>query len=289
MRPGFFLIFRGFSLRCLIVADLHYSLPQYDWLVAQAPHYDLVIIAGDHVDLSSAVDGRAQIVVLSKYLEILKSKTRVVTCSGNHDLDSRDQDGEKVSRWILELNSHGLDADDATIMIDETLITLCRWWDGPKAQARLGQQLARDAAKPKKHWFWVHHAPVADSPVSWSGSKSLGDQVLKSWIEEYQPDMVFSGHVHQSPFTRAGSWVDHVAGRTWVFNVGQHPGVPPAHMIFDTKANEIAWFSMMGAQSVKLDQALTRPIPPLTAAPAWLTSGDRAPGPSPDHNSAPAG
>ena len=59
-------------MRILVVADLHYSLPQYDWLLAEAPRYDLVIIAGDHIDLSSAVDGRAQILVISKYLDMLR-------------------------------------------------------------------------------------------------------------------------------------------------------------------------------------------------------------------------
>jgi predicted phosphodiesterase len=33
-------------MRCLVVADLHYSLPQFDWLLAAAPP-DLVIFAGD--------------------------------------------------------------------------------------------------------------------------------------------------------------------------------------------------------------------------------------------------
>ena len=35
-------------MRCLVVADLHYSLPQLDWLVAAAPQFDLVIFAGEH-------------------------------------------------------------------------------------------------------------------------------------------------------------------------------------------------------------------------------------------------
>lgn len=275
-------------MRCLIVADLHYSLPQYDWLVAQAPLYDLVILAGDHIDLSSAVDGRAQMVVIGKYLDLIKEKTRVFTCSGNHDLDGRDADGEKTARWISELNLRGIGSDDSTFELDGTLFSLCRWWDGPLAQERLGAQLARDAAKPKRRWFWVHHAPAADSPVSWSGSKFTGDTVLLKWVQQYQPDMVFSGHIHQSPFTRAGSWVDQV-GKSWVFNVGQHPGAPPAHMILDTDENEIVWFSMMGVQSVRLDAPLVRPLAPLTALPQWLTSGGRAAGQSPAHSPSAAG
>ena len=50
-------------MRCLVVADLHYSLPQFDWLLSAAPQFDLVIFAGDALDLGSAVDFRAQIVV----------------------------------------------------------------------------------------------------------------------------------------------------------------------------------------------------------------------------------
>ena len=62
--------------------------------------FDLVIIAGDHLDLSSLVEGRAQTVVIRKYIELMREKTQVVICSGNHDLDSRDLSGEKVAKWL---------------------------------------------------------------------------------------------------------------------------------------------------------------------------------------------
>ncbi len=77
-------------MRCLVVADLHYALPQYDWVIQVASRFDVVIIAGDHLDLGSLVDWRAQTVVVRKYIELLRAKTRLITCSGNHDLDSRD-------------------------------------------------------------------------------------------------------------------------------------------------------------------------------------------------------
>ena len=38
-------------MRCLVVADLHYSLPQFDWLLAAAPEFDVVIFAGDALDI----------------------------------------------------------------------------------------------------------------------------------------------------------------------------------------------------------------------------------------------
>ena len=42
-------------MRCLVVADLHYSLPQFDWLPAAAPEFDVVIFAGDALDIGSFV------------------------------------------------------------------------------------------------------------------------------------------------------------------------------------------------------------------------------------------
>ena len=100
-------------MRCLVVADLHYSLPQFDWVLNVAGDFDLVIIAGDHLDLSSLVEGRAQTVVIRKYIELMREKTKVVVCSGNHDLDSRDLSGEKVAKWLIDLNQNDVPSDGA--------------------------------------------------------------------------------------------------------------------------------------------------------------------------------
>ena len=75
-------------MRCLVVADFHYSLPQFDWLLAAGRDFDLVIFAGDVLDVASPVDFRAKILVVIKYLS-LRQMTRVIVCSGNHDLDDR--------------------------------------------------------------------------------------------------------------------------------------------------------------------------------------------------------
>ena len=260
-------------MRCLVVGDLHYSLPQYDWVVHVAPRYDLVIIAGDHLDLSSPVDGRAQTVVIQKYLELLSGKTKVVTCSGNHDLDSRNEEGEKTAAWIAEVSRAGVPADGETIEMDGILFSICAWWDGPIARERIDAQLKRDAARRSGPWVWVHHAPAANSPTSWGGSRSHGDEVLSAWIDLHQPDMVLSGHIHQSPFTKAGSWVDRI-GKTLVFNMGQHLGAPPPHIIIDTELAEAAWLSAAGFQAIKLDQIIERPLQHLAAPPVWARAAE---------------
>src|ERR1700754_165138 len=132
-------------MRCLVVADLHYSLPQFDWLLAAAQEFDLVIFAGDALDIGSAVDFRAQILVVKKYLERLAGKSRVMLCSGNHDLDERNAEGEKYPRWIGEVRELGIACDGDSLAIGDTLFTVCPWWDGPLLRQRIDTQLSADA------------------------------------------------------------------------------------------------------------------------------------------------
>ncbi len=258
-------------MRCLVVADLHYSLPQFDWLVAAAPHFDVVIIAGDALDIGSIVDFRAQIVVVRKYLAMVAQRTRLMLCSGNHDLDDRDAEGEKISRWIGETSDLGVAHDGESLTIGDTFFTICPWWDGPRVRAQIGVQLDQAATTHKQRWVWVHHAPPANSPTSWAGSRSMGDAELVQWIEQYQPQIVFSGHVHQSPFIRNGSWFDRV-GDTWVFNAGHQFGSPPAYIVIDLDANEAFWLSAAGEERIDLNAPVQRPAPPLAQIPEWLTA-----------------
>jgi Icc-related predicted phosphoesterase len=256
-------------MRCLVVSDLHYALPQFDWVMSAAPQFDLVIFAGDALDIASLVDAGAQILVVRKYLQRIASGTRVIFCSGNHDLDSRDPEGEKVARWVEEIRQIGVVADGDSVILGDTLYTVCPWWDGPKTRERLFAQLDTDSQRRGElKWVWAHHAPPRGSWTSWSGKQSFGDDDLVSWIGRFAPDIVFCGHIHQAPFVSDGSWADRVGG-TWVFNAGRQYGAPPAYIIIDTEAGEALWISAMGAQSVRLDAPLQRPIARLHALPAW--------------------
>ena len=82
-------------MRLLLVADLHYSLPQFDWVLDIASDFDVVVMAGDHLDLASLVDGRAQSIVVRKYFDRLRAKTKLVVCSGNHDLDTKNRQARR--------------------------------------------------------------------------------------------------------------------------------------------------------------------------------------------------
>jgi Icc-related predicted phosphoesterase len=269
--PRLPLLAPGSFMRCLVVADLHYSLPQFDWLLSAAPLFDAVIFAGDALDVASIVDFRAQIVVVKKYFALLSETTRVMLCSGNHDLDVRSEVGEKIARWIGELRDIGIACDGESLRLDDILFTVCPWWDGPLVKARIDAQLADAASSRLRQWIWVHHAPPADSPTSWGGKRHFGDIELSQWIGRHEPSIVICGHVHQSPFITNGSWYDRI-GATWVFNTGLQPGRPPSHIVLDLDRGKAYWLAVGQAQWIDLHAPLHRPAQAIVEPPDWLIS-----------------
>jgi Icc-related predicted phosphoesterase len=246
-------------MKCLLVSDLHYTLKQLDWLDRVATDFDVVIMAGDHLDISSAVALEAQIVVMLKYLQRVGSRARLLVSSGNHDLNGRDENGEKTARWMARVRQLGVVTDGDAVEVGGTLFSVCPWWDGPIARGLVDAQLARDAQRAKQAWAWVYHAPPSESPTSWAGTRHYGDDSLIAWIRRYRPTMVFAGHIHQSPFRADGSWVDRIDD-TWVFQPGRQIGPVPTHVIIDTEAGRAMWFSLAGNQIVRLDAPLVRPL-----------------------------
>ena len=239
-------------MRILLVSDLHYTLPQLDWVVRSAPSFDLVVMAGDHLDISSAVALDAQSVVILRYLALIRNATLVAASSGNHDLTGPDAQGEQAALWLGETRAAGVATDGDSLWIGDTLITVCPWWDGPLGRAALALKLAHDAARRPARWIWVYHWPPLSTPVCWTGRRDYGDADLGGWIAEHQPDMVLTGHVHESPFKPAGSWA-HRIDRTWVFNPGRQIGPVPTFVDIDLTAGTASWRSLMGGEELSLE------------------------------------
>jgi Icc-related predicted phosphoesterase len=240
-------------MRILVVSDLHYTLKQLDWVASVAADYELVVVAGDLLDIASAVDPDAQIAVVLEYLARLADKTTVVACSGNHDLNSLNALDERAARWLEAATTSGVLVDGARLEADGVLVSVCSDWDGPRSRALVGEQLDGDAALVgDRLWVWAYHAPPDDSPTSWTGSRYYGDEVLSEWIGRHQPDVVLCGHVHQSPFVDGGSWFDRI-GTTAVVNGGRQIGPVPTHIEIDTDRMLARWSSLEGVE----ERALT--------------------------------
>jgi Icc-related predicted phosphoesterase len=240
-------------MQILVVSDLHYSLPQLDWVASVAADYDVVVIAGDLLDISSMVEPDAQIAVVLEYLARIAGKTTVIVCSGNHDLNAVNDLDERAARWLEAASASGVFIDGTRVELDAILVSVCPYWDGPRSCEVVGAQLDEDAALVgDRTWVWVYHAPPGDSPTSWTGSRYYGDPELVAWIARHRPDVVLCGHVHPSPFVEGGSWIDRV-GKTTVFNGGRQPGPVPAHIELDTDLGLARWRSYEGV----FEQALT--------------------------------
>jgi len=239
-------------MRILFVADLHYALKQFDWLTARAGSFDLTVIGGDLLDISSALEIDVQIVVVEKYLNRLREQTRMLVCSGNHDCNTRTEAGEYLCKWLPECRAERLSVDGDSVEIDDTLITICPWWDGPISHALLEKQLTQAATRRKSKWIWINHSPPDRSPVSWTGKSFGGDEVLIEWIRRFEPDLVLSGHIHNAPFVAKGSWIDRL-GKTWVFNPGRQIGPNPTYLILDLEAMSVEWNSLEGQGKQQLD------------------------------------
>jgi len=239
------------AVRILLVSDLHYTLPQFDWVVRLAPSYDLVVLAGDHLDVSSPVALDTQSVVLLRYFSLMNPGRSLAVASGNHDLTGPDQHGERAALWLPESRRSGVCTDGDSLTIGDTLVTICPWWDGPAGRAALERQLAADAQRRPARWVWIYHWPPLGSPTCWTGKRQYGDADVAGWIARYQPELVLTGHVHEPPFRPAGAWADRI-GPTWVFNAGRQIGPVPAHIVIDLAGGTASWHSMMGQEALEL-------------------------------------
>jgi len=241
-------------VRYLVASDLHYRLPQLDWILAEAADFDAVVLSGDHLDAAGHPALSAQVALMSAYLAELADETLVFANSGNHDLTQRRPDGEKAALWLADVDPRVI-TDGKYRFVGDDLVSVCAWWEGPATRAELEAQLLEDASRRPVDgcWVWVYHSPPDASPTAWSGSRHFGDDVLNGLIERHSPDIVLTGHVHEAPMRPDGSWNDRI-GDTLVLNAGRQAGPPaPAHLILDTGAREVMWWTIeKGSRTIRV-------------------------------------
>ena len=249
-------------MRALLVSDLHYELPKFDWLLSGVDDLDVLVMAGDLLDIASSVPLDVQIGVVLEYLTRLAAMVPTVVCSGNHDLDTRkdmgEKTGEKTTEWILEARKAGVVVDGDSVTIREWTITSCAWWEGPETLQRLERALDDAASERGRFWMWAYHGPP-DGPLSWTGSRNYGDPELPRLLERHSPDVVLCGHVHEAPYVPDGAWVEQ-RGNTWLFNGGRVRGAVPAHVVLDLDGRVASWWSTEGAVETSFGAPVRAPV-----------------------------
>lgn len=206
-------------MRILHCTDFHSKKVWFDWLVDQAPHYDLVCLTGDHLDLF-------EIHRIDDQLRMVKAALRRITtplalCSGNHDSFNGPPAPISLLRavWLNDLRRPGLWSDGDAFMLDGLRLR-CIGWD-----ALLPTSVAEE--------IWLFHAPPASSLVaSGSDESEAGDEILDQLcLAGEGPQIVLSGHQHNPR-----RWACRV-GSTWCLNPGHNShATVPNHIVIDTRA-----------------------------------------------------
>ena len=138
-------------MRLLLVSDLHYNLPQLDWVVQAAPRFDLVVLAGDCLDVSSPVPLDVQTVVLRRYLGLIGQASRLAVASGNHDLTGPDAHGGQSAPWLADVRSARVACDGDVVDLAGTRVSVYPWWDGPVGRDALAARMAAESAQRPAH------------------------------------------------------------------------------------------------------------------------------------------
>ena len=238
-------------MKLLTIGDLHYNMRQFDWVVANASSYDMIIIAGDLLNIAGHLDLDTQILVVNKYLQRLNAATTLLVCSGNHDGDRKGESGEFFADWLDTDVLDGIHGDGASLQMNGWLFSICPWWDGPVGQARVDAFLEAEAAKVEDAWFVIHHAPPSETRTSWNGKRDFGDGNLRQFIFRHSPQIVLSGHIHNAPFRQENGWYDKI-GETWVFNAGYQMAELPPYLAFNLEAGKVEWVSLAGHETLAL-------------------------------------
>jgi len=245
-------------MKILLVADLHYTLRQWDWVLSVGDRFDLVVVAGDLLDIGSIVPLEAQIVVVRKYLDRIAAKGPLLVSSGNHDVILEQNPGEKTAEWLKEEVPTGAHSDGDGIDHGDLYFSILPWWEGPQKRQEIEDQLrAQQQAAAGKRWIWIYHPPPKETATAWDGRADHGDQEVIRWIRQYQPWLVLGGHIHNAPFVRDGSWVD-LVDSTWIFNSGRQLGSVPTFTLIDTEEESAKWISVEDAEQAELKAPLVR-------------------------------
>lgn len=224
-------------MKIIHIADLHARWEWYRWLTAHAPEFDLVVLAGDLLDLMSPESLPSQQKWVAEWLDTLP--TPCVICSGNHDLgfDSRVPD---PTGWLAELSRPGrVFVDQQTTTMGGLTISALPWGEfsepplenewGPPAEQSVSLSLPICDVL-------VVHCPPSNTATSFAPGEMIdyGDEKLAAdlAVAPHRPTLVLCGHVH-----RPRRWYHELGNgpRTWVLNPGCDPRhQSPTHIVIDT-------------------------------------------------------
>ena len=114
-----------------------------------------MVIAGDHIDAFLPVP----IAALSASFAAVARKSRLLACSGNHDFNARNAEGEKTVDWLGAVRSSVLAVDGDTGRRRRHAVHGVPLVGPPACPARRGAPAGKRLATAQQPVDWVYHAP----------------------------------------------------------------------------------------------------------------------------------
>jgi Icc-related predicted phosphoesterase len=154
-------------MKILFTADLHYRLPWFQWLIDQAPKYDLICIAGDFLDIFNVESRENQARVASVLVRELGRVTRVGVCSGNQDIAGRQVtvDRAPIYEWFVWLaDNPRIISEGVTRLVEDFMVTAVPYHSS-RAEKSIGLDRGHSIRKQRGgQWLVLHHVPPNFGP-----------------------------------------------------------------------------------------------------------------------------
>lgn len=238
--------------RLLILADLHYRKPWFDWLADNVSAFGSVVLAGDLIShpkqfgsspyLPDWDGGPTPSHILQAYHigERLKEcKPRfLAACSGNHDIPD-------LFTGYLVGPAACVDGETKHLPSDGIVFTSIPFVD-ENGRSSVTLDAAWPATPPPISDFWIllHHVPPLGINLC---PRAKGHHALEARLRATgtrTPDLVCCGHFHHPP-----GWCERI-GTSWVVNPGSLDSnestelrpIPP-HIIADLNTRTLTWHS----------------------------------------------
>jgi Icc-related predicted phosphoesterase len=216
-------------MRILHCTDLHANDCWYRWLAAESPHYDLVCLTGDLLDLNPYRSTDGQLDRVMAHLQ--KIETPLAICSGNHDSVAGADLRFHHAAWLRQLRREDLWIDGDRFEFGGFSFR-CIPWQGILPSGSSSE-------------IWLIHSPPDKAPTGIArGGAGFGDSTFGEECRANRgPRLALSGHVHEPQSWRAE------VGRTWSINPlgpennGAHQ---PNHVDIDLDAGTAELIRLVG-------------------------------------------
>ena len=211
-------------MKILAVADIHGDLKKLYTLIENLDEKpDAIIVAGDLTPF-----GPSDFVIKIKSA-LDKVSPYVFMIPGNEDPKDVRKEMKKLN---LDMHNKSKKIKDTTLIGFEG----ARWLESDNQLFIKYAPVHEILKRTKGKTILVSHVPPFDTKadILWTGSH-VGSPFLRSLVEDYQPDMVICGHIHES------RCVDFV-GKTKIVNTGAIVDGYAAWI--DTKNFEVSFFKI---------------------------------------------